>query len=306
MNKTNEYLVAQTEIQKRLPELYKRNRILNLWGFLSTSVFIISVVSLFIHQDMIYGFMGMSETVQQLHLPHSLDEVVNVYQHQPDYFFNLISWLGWFILKVFSSVIGAFFIVHFLKKISFFYVRFQSFVLKFVGWLIAVILIWSSLTYVQYDLNDESLEQQYQLSHYDKSIHESQIAVIMTEQQVDPIIQAYVLAQVALMHKPEDTKLATAYLARLAQAERNEKQFVEYGFNAEQLWSMQQQVYGQSITPWAKAIDPRANQARQISEVVKMMFMLLSAIMLLAMFIFFGLARSFKSRIQTITQRLEI
>src|SRR5690606_7802821 len=151
-----------------------------------------------------------------------------------------------------------------------------------------------------------SLEQQYQLSHYDKSIHESQIAVIMTEQQVNPIIQAYVLAQVALIHKPEDTKLATTYLARLAQAERNKKQFVEYGFNAEQLWSMQQQVYGQSITPWAKAIDHRANQARQISEVVKMILMVFSAIMLLLMLIFFGLARSFKSRIQTITQRLEI
>ena len=296
--------MMQSEILTGVAQLQKRQTKLSLMGFLSVAVFVISFVSIFVHQNIVYSYMGMTLNVEQLHLPYSIAHLVEDFGHQSDYFMNLLSWLGWLILKVFSSIIGAFFALHILKKIPFFYVRFQSFVLKFVAWLIAIILIWSGLTYVQYDLSDDAAEQQFELADYKQSIQESQIARIMKAEQVNPTVQAYVLAQTALLHKPEDKDVATAYVAQLAQAERNQSTFIEYGFKPEQIWTMQHQLYGRSLTPMAKSLDSRAVQAQQISDFLQIALIVISVFMLFLMTIFFTLSKSFRRRIEKIQFQL--
>ena len=51
---------------------------------------------------------GLSTQLQQLHLPVSVDANLASIGGSPDYFFVLLSWFGWLILKIFSFI-GAFF-----------------------------------------------------------------------------------------------------------------------------------------------------------------------------------------------------
>jgi len=46
-----------------------------------------------------------------LHLPVSVDANLASIGDSPDYFFSLLSWFGWLIIKIFASFIGAFFVI---------------------------------------------------------------------------------------------------------------------------------------------------------------------------------------------------
>src|SRR5690606_10034353 len=118
-----------------------------LLGLTTSTVFIASMMSLFFQQELVYGFFGLSTQVQQLHLPVSVDATLASIGDSPDYFFSLLSWFGWLIIKIFVSFIGAFFVIGLLKKFSFFYFCFQYFVLNFVACLIAFLFIWIGFTY---------------------------------------------------------------------------------------------------------------------------------------------------------------
>ncbi len=91
-----------------------------------------------------------------------------------------------------------------LKEFQFFRIRFQSFVLKFVGWLLSFILLWSGLTYVQYDLKDNDQAAYQKWVQYDKNIQDSRLAQELKEAEVATTVQAYLYAQAALLHKPVD------------------------------------------------------------------------------------------------------
>lgn len=302
MTAKDDNLVQATQISSGLTVLKKRQSKISLLSGGASLLFVLSSISIFVQQDFVYSFFGLTQVVEQLHLPYTVDVAITDFNNQPDYFFNLISWFGWLILKVILSFTGAFFAIWILKKIRFFYTRFQSFVLKFVAWLIAVIVIWSGLTYVQYDLRDDDHEQQHYLVQYDQSIQQSQIAKLLNESETNSTVKAYVLAQTALLHKPIDKDVATAYVAQLIQAERLQKNFIEYAFKPEQLWVMQHQVYGRSVSPIAQSIDLKVQKANQISGVIRIVFMALALFSLFLSIVLFILSSRLKRRALKIEQ----
>lgn len=302
MTAKDDNLVQATQISSGLTVLKKRQSKISLLSGGASLLFVLSSISIFVQQDFVYSFFGLTQVVEQLHLPYTVDVAITDFNNQPDYFFNLISWFGWLILKVILSFTGAFFAIWILKKIRFFYTRFQSFVLKFVAWLIAVIVIWSGLTYVQYDLRDDDHEQQHYLVQYDQSIQQSQIAKLLNESETNSTVKAYVLAQTALLHKPIDKDVATAYVAQLIQAERLQKNFIEYAFKPEQLWVMQHQIYGRSVSPIAQSIDLKVQKANQISGVIRIVFMALALFSLFLSIVLFILSSRLKRRALKIEQ----
>ena len=148
MPSLDEYAIQPQQLKTGVVALQQRQKKLSFLAVLSMTIVLISAIGFFIQQDVIYSFFGLSTEVQQLHMPASVDATLANLGQQPDYFFSLLNWLGWLILKLSVSFIGAFVLVHLLKKIRFFYIRFQSFVLKFVAWLLSFILLWSALSYV--------------------------------------------------------------------------------------------------------------------------------------------------------------
>lgn len=305
MNTVDDHPVKVEQISTGLSVLNKRQTKMSLMGLLTGSLFVISFVGLFFQQDFIYSFFGLTQTVEQLHLPFTLDSIVEEYNNQPDYFFNLLGWIGWFILKVFVSIIGAFVAIKLLRRFRFFAVRFQSFVLKFVAWLISLIVIWSGLTVIQYDLRNDDVEDQYELVHYQSHIQESQIANILNESNVNDATKAYVLAQTALLHRPVDKDVATSYVAQLVQAERTQNNFIENGFKPEQIWTLQNEVYGQAVSPIAKSMLPKVQKADQLAQIVQIVLIALAGFLLVMTLLFYTVSRRLKGRATRIQQQLE-
>ncbi|AMW78322.1 hypothetical protein AMD27_05130 [Acinetobacter sp. TGL-Y2] len=304
MTAAKEHPVQAEDISKGLAVLKRRQTKLSLMSIGSVLVFAASCIAVFAQQDFVFSFFGLTQAVEQLHLPYTVDAMVTQYQNQPDYLFNLLAWFGWLILKVVLSLIGAFMAIAILKKMRFFYVRFQSFILKFVAWLIAVIVLWSGLTYLQYDLRDDDHEEQYHLVHYEQHIGQSQIAQLLDETEANSTVKAYVLAQTALLHEPIDKDAATSYVAQLIQAERTEKNFIEYGFKPEQLWVMQQQLYGQAMTPIAKSVVPKVQQAEQVSNIVRIVLLAIAVLSMIISIVLYLLSSRIRGRTQRIEQNI--
>ncbi len=300
----DEYAVNPQEIKQGVVALKKRQRNLMLLGLTTSTVCIASVIGLFFQQEMVYGFFGLSTQLQQLHLPVSVDANLASIGDSPDYFFALLSWFGWLILKIFASFIGAFFLVGLLKKFRFFYVRFQSFILKFVGWLISFIVIWSGLTYWQYDLRNDREDAYQQVVYYDSNINDSEVARYLVDSNIASPVKSYLLAQTALLHKPVDLSAARPYVAQVVEAERQDNKFEQYGFKPEQIWTMQQQVYGKSLTPVAQSVDRQAQQAEQVSKITNVIIIGIAILFALLSLIIFALANSIKGRSLRIEQRI--
>ncbi|WP_180015299.1 hypothetical protein [Acinetobacter sp. YH16031] len=300
----DEYAVNPQEIKQGVVALKKRQRNLMLLGLTTSTVCIASVIGLFFQQEMVYGFFGLSTQLQQLHLPVSVDANLASIGDSPDYFFALLSWFGWLILKIFASFIGAFFLVGLLKKFRFFYVRFQSFILKFVGWLISFIVIWSGLTYWQYDLRNDREDAYQQVVYYDSNINDSEVARYLVDSDIASPVKSYLLAQTALLHKPVDLSAARPYVAQVVEAERQDNKFEQYGFKPEQIWTMQQQVYGKSLTPVAQSVDRQAQQAEQVSKITNVIIIGIAILFALLSLIIFALANLIKGRSLRIEQRI--
>lgn len=300
----DEYAVNPQEIKQGVVALKKRQRNLMLLGLTTSTVCIASVIGLFFQQELVYGFFGLSTQLQQLHLPVSVDANLASIGDSPDYFFALLSWFGWLILKIFASFIGAFFLVGLLKKFHFFYVRFQSFILKFVGWLISFIVIWSGLTYWQYDLRNDREDAYQQVVYYDSNINDSEVARYLVDSDIASPVKSYLLAQTALLHKPVDLSAARPYVAQVVEAERQDNKFEQYGFKPEQIWTMQQQVYGKSLTPVAQSVDRQAQQAEQVSKITNVIIIGIAILFALLSLIIFALANLIKGRSLRIEQRI--
>lgn len=286
--------------------LQKRQNKVALWSLSFATLFVLSGVAVFVQHDVIYGFFGLTQHVETLHVPASAQQLFAYAADPTDYFFNLLSWLGWLVLKLCCAFFGAFFIIALLKKIRFFYVRFQSFVLKFVGWLIAAILLWSSLSFVQYQQDDDQLEWQYSLTVYDQQIAESEIAQRLAESGIAPQVHNYLLAQTALLHRPADEQLAKVYLDALLQTEQSSQEVNRYGFKPQQLWTMQQQVYGRSLSSVTQQLDPVAAKADRVIDLVNNINVSIGIITLVISALLFLISRRLKARIQRIQQALSI
>ena len=300
----DEYALSSKQIETGMLVLKKRQHKVMLLCVTTSTLFIASVVAIFLQQDFIYSFFGLSQKVEQLHLPLTLEASLTDLAPQHDYFFNLLSWFGWLFLKLFAAFFGAFFTVYFLRKFHFFYIRFQSFILKFVGWLIAFIIIWSGLTYVQYDLNNEEKEAAHELVYYERNIQDSAIAHYLAEENVEKPVQAYILAQTALLHQPADKNTAIPYIVELVKAEKTDPDFIEYGFKPEQLWVMQHQVYGKALTPLAQSVEPQVRQAQQLSYWANIIIIAISLLSAVLSLIFYLLSHRLQLRTERITHRL--
>lgn len=300
----DDYAIQPLEIQQGVVTLKKRQQRLTLVALTSLTICIASVIGLFVEQDLVYGFFGLTTEVQQLHLPVTVDQNLAKLGDSQDYFMALLGWFGWLILKIFSAFIGAFFVVSFLKKFRYFAQRFQSFVLRFVGWLIAFILIWTGLTVWQHDIRDKNKDNLAKVIYYDSNIHESEIARYLQDAELAAPIKSYLLAQTALLHEPQDIAAARPHLLKLMEAEKNHAEFDQYGFKAEQLWIMQQQVYAKTLTPVAKTVEPKQQQAEQLSEVMRILIAGMVLVTALLSIILFLLVNMIKSRSVRIEQRI--
>lgn len=304
MPRLDEYAVNPQQIESGVVVLKKRQRNVMLLAMTSSTIFLASVVALFLQHDFVYSFFGISTELKQLHMPMSVDANLAELGQHTDYFNNLLSWFGWLILKLFVSFVGAFFVIHFLKKIRFFYIRFQSFILKFVGWIIAFVVLWSGLTYLQYDLNNDDHDVYAKATQYDKNIQQSELAQYLQQADVDAPVKAYLLAQTALLHKPVDKDSAIPQVLALVKAEKTDPNFIEYGFKPEQLWTMQHQLYGKTLTPMAESVSKQVQQAEQMSVVAKFFIIVISVLFAILSLVLFFLAQHLKARIVRVEQRI--
>lgn len=301
----DEYAVNTANIQQGVQTLKRRQTHLMGWCIFTTSLALVALVSYFLQQDILYSWFGISPEVKQLHIPVSADAELTQFGQAPNYFFNLLSWFGWLLLKMISAFIGAFFVIHFLKKIRFFAIRFQSFVLKFVGWIIAFICIWSALTYVQYDWKDEADDPYAAAIEYKTSLHESELAQELNQTQFAAPVKAYILAQIALLHSPVDENAAIPYVLTLVEAEQNDPDFIQYGFSPSQLWAMQQQLYGKAITPLAKSISPQIEQAHKWGNILQVVIISAFIVNVILSLILYTFSRYFHARTRRIEQNLK-
>ncbi|WHP06483.1 MULTISPECIES: hypothetical protein [Acinetobacter] len=293
-------------IDQRLDILKKRQRNLMIWFFLTSTLAVVIIASLFLQKEFIYRFFDLSVHVQALDLPYHVQELVP-FKQPVDYFFNLLSWFGWLFLKIFVSFIGAFLLVSWAKKLRFFQRRFQAWTQRILAWVIAFILLWSGLSYLQYDWKDETKQAYQQWMSYENNIVESQIAQDLQQANISSTEKAYVLAQVALLHQPVDRKTANIYVNQLIDAEKNNTvQFKEYGFKPEQLWGMQQQLYGKSITALTQPLDLRAQQAERVSQIVNVVLWGMVLLVAALSAILYILAKHLKNRRARISQKLDV
>lgn len=301
----DEYAFQPQKLKTGVELLQQRQKKLSFLVVLSMTIVLISAIGFFIQQDVIYSFFGLSTKVQQLHMPASVDATLANLGQQPDYFFSLLNWFGWLILKLSVSFIGAFVFVHVLKKIRFFYIHFQSFVLKFVAWLLSFIFLWSALSYVQHDRQDDTQQLYAKIVHYEKHIQESELARYLKDADMATPVKAYLLAQTALMHHPADKDAAIPQVLALVKAEQQDPQFLQYGFKPEQLWTMQQQVYGKALTPMAQSVQKQVQQAEQLNMLTYYLNFAVMVLVLMLSAVLWFLSRHLQQRIQRIQQHLE-
>jgi len=292
-------------LDQRLDVLKKRQRHLMIWFFLTSTLVVVTVASLFFQKEFIYRFFDLSMQVQALDLPYHVQELIP-FQQPIDYLFNLLSWFGWLFLKIFVSFLGAFFLVSWAKKFKFFQQRFQPWTQRFLAWIISFILLWSGLSYIQYDWKDETKQAYQQWMSYQNNIVESQIAQDLQQADISSTEKAYVLAQVALLHQPVDRKTANIYVNQLIDAEKNDPLlFKKYDFKPEQLWVMQQQLYGKSITALTQPLDVRAQQAERVAHIVNVISWAIVILVLALSSVLYVLAKHLKNRRSRISQKLE-
>lgn len=287
-----------------LRELQRRQLKLKVWSVLISTVMVVSLVGVLMQHDFVYGFFGLTQQIEQMHLPIGVDATIQAYSQQTDYFIDMLVWVAWFLFKIVTAFIGAFVLIGILKKIRYFAVRFQSFVLKFVGWLIAFIVIWSGATLIQYNLNDDQDQSQYELVHYDQHIRESLLYQMLQSSDTDEMTRAYVLAQTALLHKPADLGIATNYITQLVKAERTEANFIEYGFKPEQLRAMQMQVYGKAVTPLTVQLSNQVEKADKISNIFEKLLVVVSLVTLVLSLILYFISNRLNKRALRIQQQL--
>ena len=79
----------------------------------------------------------------------------------------------------------------------------------------------------------------------------------------------------------------------------------KYGFKHEQLWVMQQQLYGKSITSATHDLDIQAQKAEKISQILRIISLILIIILLIFSVILYLLAHHLKQRRERIVQKLE-
>lgn len=299
--------IQQDHIQQGVEVLQQRRNKMRIYMVLSSIVVMTSLVGLLFNQDLVYAFLGISTSVQQLHVPVSAAEVQQQIGESRNYFGQLLSWVMWFGLKILVAVIGASLFVHYAKKIEFFRRRMQSFLRRCFVWLLSVVLIWSGLSWLQADLNEDGqhTEEYAEFIAYKQHIQHSEIYRYLERSKLEGVVQNYLLAQTALLHQPTDDDTALAYTAKLIQAEKQDSHFLAYGFKPEQLWAMQYQLYGKAVTPLAQTVQQQMTLADRMVNYSQWALLFALAVFSVFAFIFYALTRQFNTRLSRIENRLK-
>lgn len=299
----SELMLQTHEIQQGVQQLKQRQQ--KMW-WLSLGCIGLSftaAIALWYLQALVYGFFGLAFDVQQLHIPHQVDATLATLASSTDPFMKLLSWLAWLVFKLFSCFILAFVVLRGVKRIGFFARRLQGRGKRFLAWWIAFLLLWTGLSYWQNQTN--SNEHQYaEITAYQQHISESELAQYLARNTPAQPVQAYLMAQTALLQSPPDRQTAIPYVLQLVKAEQQDPQFLDYGFSPEQLWTMQQQVYGKSLTPIARHLDQNAADAQIVAHVVKYVLWGTLAVSVSIALLLYVLYLQFRARILRIESQL--
>ncbi len=85
---------------------------------------------------------------------------------------------------------------------------------------------------------------------------------------------------------------------------KNDVKFLEYGFQPEQIWILQNQLYGKSITLFAKNVDKQATHAELISKYAQILIYAVIVLSFIVSLFLFVLASNLKKRAIRIEQRI--
>ena len=299
--------LKQHELQQGVSVLQARRNKMRLLTMLSATLMVLGGFALFFNQSLIYSYFDLSTAVQQLHIPVAAAQLQQQLGQQPDYFGRLLSWILWSVAKVGIAIIGASLFVIYAKKIKFFKVRMYNFGKRFLAWIIAFILFISGISILQNDVmdDDHQAEEYAELVEYKANIQDSEIYTLTQRSHLPAAVEDYLLAQTALLHDPVDQDTALAYVSKLVEAERNDAQFLSYGFKPQQIWAMQQQIYGKTVTPFAESVHENQQIADKIISYSQVLWLIIVCGFAVLAFIFYGLMQQFNRRIGRIEQGLQ-
>lgn len=298
--------VELTQLKQGLTQLELRRRHMRMYMWLSAILTFVTLVTIFFNQKLVYAFFDIYTVIPQLHVPftaHSINEYIG---HSPNVFGEFFSWVFWLVLNSIISVIAASILIHYARKLSFFKQRLAHFLKRSLIWLLSVVVIWIGLTSVQAVIRaDQAEHEQYsEFIAYNSQIEQSKIYQYLQDSTIDNTVKNYLLAQTVLLHQPDDKDTALAYTAKLVQAEKQDRHFIEYGFKPEQLWTMQHQVYGKAVTPLAQSIQTKVSNAQQLAGYSQWLLIGILAVSASFSLIFYLLTAQFNRRIDRISNRL--
>ena len=297
--------VQQHELQQGLTVLHARRNKMRLLAVLSGLITVVSLIGLLFNQSLVYAFFDVSNTVQQLHIPLSAVGIENSIGQTADYFGRLLAWIVWFCVTAVVSLVGASLIVHYAKKIKFFQRRLQYFGKRFLAWVICVMLIWMGSGWLKTEIVSDDQEEYTEFVSYSNHISQSEIYQYLQRSQIPETAQDYLLAQTALLQKNVDQDTALAYSSKLIEAEKTDPQFLSYGFKPQQLWSIQQQVYGKAVTPLAESVADKIAIADNVKQYTQWLWLAMLAVFISLTVMFYSLLRQFNTRLSRIVQRLQ-
>lgn len=290
-------------VHEGLTVLKQRSRSFYVRFALSLFLTVIFILTWFLADEFVFSYYQIHQQLQYVHIPFSANQLA--YNNESNYFSNLIIWILWFFAKFITAIIGSVLLIRLAKKLSFFKKRIQGWGKHTLAFVLSSMLIWSGLSVVQYisdDVRDQRHRQQF--FQYQNHIEESTVYYALRNSDTPKTVQYYILAQTALLHDPSDLGIAKGYVEQLRIAEKNDPQFAQYGFSANQLWIMQQQVYGQSLTPFAQSVQSKAEQAEKNQHLLMNVTGILAMVSLILLAFYGLLFWRFKLRIERIQQHL--
>ncbi|KAA8735344.1 hypothetical protein F4V57_00645 [Acinetobacter qingfengensis] len=296
------------EFLQDFQQLRLRERKIAIWMMLALAMLCISGVLLWFNQSLIYALFEITPQVQHLHLPESAQALQQKLGENPDYFMQLLLWIFWLGLKLTGAILGASLTLYLLKKFRFITDRIRGFFKNVMLWCVLALMSWLGIAYLQHEvIQQDQVQQHYQQAMlYQHDIRQSEIYQDLQQLHIDATVQAYVLAQTALLHQPADREQAKVYLQQIISEEQQQSaNFQRYGFQPAQLWAMQQQVYGQAVTASAKSIQQKVTSANQMTQYSRWLWQILLLIAALAVVIFYGLHRHITQRIIRIETQLQ-
>lgn len=298
--------VQQDQFMHGLTTLKRRRRNLQSMMMLGVCLSLVSLILLYFNQPLVYAYYEISPTVQHLHIPYSATQLQQDLGYHPDYFSQFFNWVLWFGLKLTSAFMGAILLIYFIKKISFIQRKLKGFLKTIGAWLLSFAVIWAAMTWFQQDIqpDDRQNERYSELVSYSDQIQRSEIYQYLDKSPINTPVDAYLLTQTALLHRPIDRDIALAYNAKLIDAEQRQPNFIEYGIQPQQLWAIQQQLYGKAVTPMAQKVQIQMDHANQIADRMHSIVLVLSIIFIVMTTLLMLLSLRFQQRLRRIDQKL--